>query len=114
MEDNIEPVCCDAYHLLRNWNHSGIDIIMLAPPWGGVDYTSSKFDLHTMIGGGDGIELVEIAASICRNIVYIIPRNTPGTQLSEIAKRTGLHYRVERIYLHDKHKMNVVYFGDFV
>jgi hypothetical protein len=90
-----------------------IDVILLAPPWGGVDYHSQEFDLVTMLTSGSGIDLVYRASKISSKIIFLIPKNTKLEQLSAIASLTALPMRIERISLHGKVKMLVVYYGEF-
>jgi hypothetical protein len=85
----------------------------LAPPWGGIDYNSNSFDLETMITSGNGIELVQKVSQITSKIIFIIPKNTKLKQLYEISSLTNLPIRIQRVSLHEKLKMLVVYYGDF-
>jgi hypothetical protein len=90
-----------------------IDIAVLAPPWGGIDYHFDSFDLKTMITSGNGIELVQKVSQITSNIIFIIPKNTKLKQLYEISALTNLPMRIQRVSLHEKLKMLVVYYGEF-
>lgn len=97
---------------LQSSTQQSIDIIFLAPPWGGPDYRNSQsFDLRTMIPSGDGFELVKLAASICDHIVLMIPKNIFKKQFKELQKYVSLPCVVEEVCLHKKLKMKVVYFG---
>ena len=124
---NIEYVHSDAYvllhHLITLQRDSistrppgrMIDVVVLAPPWGGSDYSASKsFDLHTMIPTGDMYTLISLAAQIASNIICILPRNTLKSQIEEISltvDRSTHPCAVEDIYLWNKCKMTVAYFG---
>lgn len=90
-----------------------IDIVVLAPPWGGVDYNSQYFDLETMITSGNGMELVESASRVSSHIIFIVPKNTKLKQLYEISNRINLPIRIQKISLYDKLKMIVVYYGEY-
>ena len=65
-----------------------VDVIVLAPPWGGPDYSAlEQSDLRTMILSGDGVELAQLAAKCCKGgLVYLLPKNTSKEQLQEIGK----------------------------
>ena len=118
---NFEWLVADAYDVLematKSLNslttESLIDIIVLAPPWGGPDYSLTKnYDLRADVTSGDGIELVAKAAKICRNIIYILPKNIQQLQIQEICKLNNLPCFIETIYLHNVPKMKVIYFGE--
>lgn len=84
----------------------------MAPPWGGVDYSSNYFDLTTMITSGNGIELVQLASKISNKIIFIVPKNTILAQLYDISKIINLPVHIQKISLHDKVKMLVAYYGE--
>jgi hypothetical protein len=89
-----------------------VDVIILAPPWGGINYSAqAKFDLDKMITCGSGLELLALAAGVCNNVVYLLPRNTNKKQLRQLATILDIPCRIENVYIHDKCKMMVVYFG---
>jgi hypothetical protein len=107
-------VVADAFQLLRSIRLSPditIDVILLAPPWGGIDYSESEFDLRCMGAIGDAIELLKLALSVSRHAVMILPRNTKKKQLEEAHIETSVYCYVEDIFLWGKHKMTVAYFG---
>lgn len=66
-----------------------------------------------MITSGNGIELVQLASKISNKIIFIIPKNTILKQLYEISTLINLPLRIQKVSLHDKIKMLVVYYGDF-
>lgn len=119
----IECVCDDAYNLLSRLkdcekvvpnlvsNPYLTDLVILAPPWGGIEYTSSAFDLQTMITSGDGVDLFNQAARISKHIIYILPKHSNKRQLHDIGKSTGLPCIIEDVHLHGKLKMIVAYYG---
>ncbi len=72
------------------------------------------FELRSMITCGNGQELIQLSSMMCRNLVYIIPKNTSLSEIELIAKSVDLKFRVEDIYLHGRLKMKVVYFGDIL
>lgn len=90
-----------------------VDILFLAPPWGGPEYSNAQsFNLRTMLPSGDGFELVKLAATECKNIVLMIPRNTSRKHLRQLQGYVELPCIVEEVYLYMKHKMTVVYIGE--
>jgi trimethylguanosine synthase len=94
---------------------SSTDVIILAPPWGGPDYSQVKhFDLRTMLPSGCGIELVGLAAKhIVKEhctIVGILPKNTQQIQIQEIFQLYGLLCEIDRVHLGDALKLQVIYF----
>ena len=94
-------------------NSDTLDVIFLAPPWGGPSYINlQSFDLRTRLPSGDGFLLVEKALKICPNVVLMIPRNTSHKHLQKLSKHVKKSCIVEEVYLYYKHKMTVVYFGD--
>ncbi len=89
-----------------------VDLIVLSPPWGGPDYLEqSEYDLSTMLSCGDGIKLVAAAAAVADNIIYIVPRNTIDKQLTTLANILGCKYRIENIYINNKCKLKIAYYG---
>lgn len=112
--DRLELIIADAFDFLKGRSyHAIVDVILLAPPWGGMEYADKgcKFDLHSMFTFGDGFDLVENALKICKNVVFLIPKNTPKHQLEEIASKFKTVCAVEDFYLHGKCKMTVAYIG---
>lgn len=113
--NEVDPVTCA--WCIRNTDKKlsikYIDMIFLAPPWGGPDYTQAdSFDLRTMLPSGDGFSLMRLAASVCDHLVLMIPRNTSRKQLRVLQTHIGLPCIVEEVYLYKKLKMKVVYFGN--
>ena len=65
-----------------------------------------------MITSGDGIELFHKAIQVCSNIVYILPKNTKKKDLLELARNAGgVYCRIEDVYIHNKLKMMIAYYG---
>lgn len=126
---DVDMICANAYDILRvlsapsapgllsepGKDSRPVDVVILAPPWGGPGYLQEAFfDLRTMVTSGDGIELALCAWQSCRNIVYLLPRNTRKSQLRELAILLGVRdceFVVEDVYLNKKLKMTVAYFG---
>lgn len=122
MENKIEFVCADAYHILDSfisetgpsdtYCNAGVDIVLLAPPWGGPSYCLSKFfDMQTDFPSGDGLELVVRAAKVSKNIVCVFPRNIMKQQVMEMMVAIDSSCRIEEVYLYGKHKLSILYFG---
>ena len=67
---------------------------------------------------GDGFTLLKRASEITPYIILIIPKNVTNKQLRKLHKHINMSTSkdipcvVEYIYLYDKHKMTVVYYGD--
>lgn len=107
-----------------------IDVIFLAPPWGGPSYIhgfSNDFttptdsappaptsDIHPLYSLSSiqpipGTDLFDLARKITRNVVYYLPKNTRleevGVLLSEEFKRTGIgrtkSVEVERVEIEE-------------
>jgi hypothetical protein len=107
-------VCEDIYAFLDNEHvQEKFDLMLLSPPWGGLDYSRGQYDLRTMIACGDGIELAVKAYARCKNIVMLVPRNTSLEQIQEMQSLLGddCPCLVERIHIYSKLKMVAVYFG---
>jgi 16S rRNA G966 N2-methylase RsmD len=95
-------------------NENALDVLFLAPPWGGPAYTqTNSFNLRTMLPSGDGFELVLGATQLCENVVLMVPRNTSHKHLKKLQNFIQKPCIVEDIYLHHKRKMIVVYIGSF-
>jgi len=89
-----------------------IDLIILAPPWGGPEYANyDKYDLDTMISSGDVTTLMKESKKLTSNIVLIIPKNCCNNQIKTIANLCSLRYCIEDVYLYGRLKLKVVYFG---
>jgi hypothetical protein len=122
LDARIEFVCADAYHILNSlvsddlpvdtYSNSGVDIVLLAPPWGGPGYClNESFDMYTDFPSGNGLELVVKAAKVSKNIVCVFPRNIMKIQVMEMAKAIDSPCRIEEVYLYGKHKLSILYFG---
>lgn len=117
-ERSRAPVLEDTEMYLPRQRHSRVssnlplDIIILAPPWGGPSYTEEEsFDIQTMISSGDGLVLGQLGLRCAHNVVYILPKHTLRWQLRAIAARGSVSLLIEDIYLHGKLKLLVAYFG---
>lgn len=114
----IERVCIDAYSLMRNlWINptaasAMVHVIVLGPPWGGVDYNTehTQYNIQTMFPCGSGTELLQLASLIASRVVFILPRNVDKQQLVDIAKSVEMQCLLEDVYLNYKLKMVVAYF----
>jgi len=123
VNDHIKPVCSDVYDVLnklhddkfqignRNWK-SYINLIVLSPPWGGVDYVSDSKDIIRNFPSGDGYKLIELALTVCSNVVCIFPRTTKNKFLKDLARRLCTKCVVDDIHLYRKQKMKIYYFGN--
>ena len=128
MDSRIDFVCADAYHVLASLTPgiSGIpapksksdewpprvDVILLAPPWGGPDYTQKKhFDMSTDFPSGCGLELVRKALLVCENVICVYPRNIKNSQVISLCESVNAKCYVDEVILYKKHKLSVLYFG---
>ena len=89
----------------------------MSPPWGGPDYyKAASFDLKTMLScgpNGDGFDLLMKASKVCRNLVYILPRNTKNAQLFKLGKLVGLPCHIQLIYMSKSAlKMKIAHYGE--
>ena len=138
VENRIDFICADAYHVLSSLipqhpcpdkepGTNGtldsreknplpkVDVVILAPPWGGPDYNVCKhFDMRTGFPSGDGLELIKLALRVSENVICIFPKNLSKQQLKEFITEqgdlNGCCY-VDEIFLYQKHKMSVIFFG---
>lgn len=98
-----------------------IDIVFLAPPWGGIDYSTNKnYSLYKNITPNI-INIMDKAFSLSQKIVLALPRNINIEELIEIivdsSKRCSIKpdravLEIEKIYLNNRFKMIMVYFGN--
>ena len=90
------------------------DVVVLAPPWGGVDYSQKEvFNLEDLPEGLDGKSLFELARRVTKNIVFILPRNINRKQLALLVDEGEMVEIVEG-YIEGSVKMVIAYFGDLV
>ena len=123
MENRIDFVCADAYDVLKSLippaNPDGtpgvskVDAVLLAPPWGGPDYSAyDQFDMSTGFPSGDGLELIKLAYKVSKNVICVFPKNIIETQVDELMVELEAECRVEEIFMYKKHKLSIIYFGD--
>ena len=122
VNDHIKPICSDVYDVLNNprddkfqIGNDKIDIIVLSPPWGGIDYlTDTKTFNIRNFPSGDGYKLIELALNVCSNVVCIFPRTTKNKPLKDFAKKLKTKCFVDDIHLYGKQKMKIFYFGNIL
>ena len=87
------------------------DVVLLAPPWGGINYSEKEvFRLEDLPPGLDGNILFALARKITRNVVLVLPRNTDRVQVASLGDPGEVVEIVEGII--DGHmKMVIAYFG---
>ncbi|ORY20002.1 S-adenosyl-L-methionine-dependent methyltransferase [Rhizoclosmatium globosum] len=89
------------------------DVVFLSPPWGGPDYLKEDtFDIKTMMPI-DGEALFNEASKITKNIIYYMPKSSDQDQLTNLAG-PGNVCEHEEVYLNDRAKVLVTYYGDLV
>lgn len=98
-----------------------VDLVFIAPPWGGPEYTSNpNYSLYEGITPAID-EIIKKAFEISENIVLLLPRNTNITELADIfgdylekynQKPQRMFMDVEQIKVKGKIKEIAVYFGN--
>lgn len=88
-----------------------VDVVFLAPPWGGPDY--SKFDTFNLAQpslGVDYFDLFQRAKRLTKRIVLCLPRNANIQQVVALAG-PGRECEVERNFINKELKMITAYFS---
>jgi trimethylguanosine synthase len=122
VEDRIDFVCADAYDILNSLiphcepdgapGVSKVDAVLLAPPWGGPEYSAfDHFDMSTGFPSGDGLELIKLAYKVSKNVVCVFPKNIMKAQVHSLMGELGAKCRVEEVFMYNKHKLSILYFG---
>ena len=98
-----------------------VDVVFLAPPWGGIEYsTEEDYSLMKSVRP-DIMKIMEKTWSITEKIILCLPRNINVQEiiaiLVESAEKSGrkierASVEIEKIYLNNKFKLNLVYFGN--
>ena len=123
MESQIDFVCADAYDVLNSLiphaepngspGVSKVDAVLLAPPWGGPDYSAyGQFDMSTGFPSGDGLQLIKLAYKVSKNVICVFPKNIIRSQVHHLMMELQAKCRVEEIFMYNKHKLSIIYFGD--
>ncbi|KAJ3376908.1 Trimethylguanosine synthase [Entophlyctis sp. JEL0112] len=93
------------------------DVVFLSPPWGGPTYLNHEvYDIKEMMPI-DGEELFKAARRISKNIMYYVPRNCDTQQLAQLCVGdcgTGGECELEEVYLNDRAKVLMAYYGALV
>jgi trimethylguanosine synthase len=90
------------------------DIVYLAPPWGGPDYSDmGKFDLKDSIDGLDVVEVFRLARRVTENLCMLLPKTTEPQQIREMMESSGglMPCEIERNYIDGFLVSLSVYFG---
>lgn len=88
------------------------DVVFLSPPWGGPNYAAAQtFDVRTMMGGLDGVEILRAALLAAPNVAYFVPRNVDTRQMEHMAREAGCRLELERCRLNGHDKGIMAYFG---
>eukprot|EP01091_Cochliopodium_minus_P010034 TRINITY_DN2606_c0_g3_i1.p1 TRINITY_DN2606_c0_g3~~TRINITY_DN2606_c0_g3_i1.p1 ORF type:complete len:344 (-),score=114.96 TRINITY_DN2606_c0_g3_i1:143-1174(-) len=110
--DKIEFINGDFMQLAAEgyFKDKEIDIVFLAPPWGGISYMEYDcFFLNMM--PIDGIKIFEAALPISKNIAYCLPKNINSKDLINLAGEDGV-CEVNVCKIRNKNVFVVAYFGD--
>ena len=93
-------------------NRMKADVVVLAPPWGGVSYNKKEvFRLEDLPAGLDGRMLFQLARKITKNVVFILPRNIDRKQVASLGEPGELVELVEG-KIEGSIKMIIAYFGN--
>ena len=115
----IDAVCADCRAVLPTWftrvwftRRLKADVVVLAPPWGGVNYSKKEvFRLEDLPAGLDGTALFAMARTVTRNVVMLLPRNVDRRQVAELGEEGEVVELVEGM-VDGVVKMVIAYFGD--
>ena len=106
VEDKIEFIVGDFFKLSSTLQ---ADVVFIDPPWGGPEYLKqSLFDFRTM--AVDIFMALKRAMKITKNIAILLPRNSDGRQIEQLA--SGRRYVIEENWLGSKLKTLTIYLGD--
>ena len=108
VEKKIDCICGDAVKLLPSLK---ADVVLLAPPWGGVNYKKKEvFHLEDLPVGLEGQFLFSLARKITKNVVFVLPRMIDRREVASLADPGEMVEFVEGFV--DGHlKMMIVLFG---
>ena len=107
--ERIEWLHGDFLHLAQRLQ---ADVVFLSPPWGGPTYADARrFDLVSMMGGLDGVEILRAALRVAPNVAYFVPKNVDVAQIATLASEVDLPVEVERCKLNGHLKGLMLYFG---
>ena len=121
VENKIDCICGDSLVLLPSYKIGDIlicrmhaDVVLLAPPWGGVDYAQKDvFHLDDFPVGLNGKVIFETARRVTRDVVFVLPRTSDRREVAELADEGEMVEFVEGSV--DGHvKMVMAYFGSLV
>lgn len=119
VNNKIECIIGDCRTILPNLK---ADIIFIAPPWGGPDYTDEEYCDMSNLCGINIQELFKIVFNITKKVILLCPRNCDVLQ---VAKFGGINIvfiiitiiqkcEIEEAYINNKCKMITAYYGDLV
>ena len=134
MEDRISFVHADYTQIASQLK---ADVVFLSPPWGGPEYAeATTFDMETMMGGLDGVELLRTSLEVAPNVAYFLPRNVDQrqvrmlstltltltthsplnlhphpNQVRMLAAEAGVPLEIERNFLNRREKAVTAYYG---
>lgn len=105
--DKIEFIVGDSIEILPTLK---ADVVFLSPPWGGMKYSRTQFNLDEMVvKGASGTKLFELARRVSRNIVYYLPKTTPVADLEALSPEEDV--TCELVVLNDKMAVMTAYYG---
>jgi trimethylguanosine synthase len=66
-----------------------VDVVLFAPPWGGLGYNRTQFDIDTGVPIG-GLKALKAAWGISRRVLAVYPRDTAWNQIHRAERFLGL------------------------
>jgi predicted methyltransferase len=109
--DRIEFILGDFTKILPGLQ--GIDVIFLAPPWGGTTYTDKVlFKLHDL-GDAFGDALVKRSLQVCDHVMYLVPKHTDPADIVSLARNCRVPCELEKVSHRNSNTISMLaaYFG---
>lgn len=111
VDNKIECIQGDCRKILPLFNK--VDIIFIAPPWGGPDYNEKEICDMSNLGGISIKDLFEISLKITNKVILCCPRNCDPEQVARFGG-VDMKCEIEEAIIKDKCKMITAYYGDLV
>lgn len=102
-------------------SEQNIDIVFLAPPWGGINYSGDEaYSVFSSVTP-DITEIMKKTLDFSKKFILCLPRNIDVDEIlglivdsfeykSMISERSAVE--IEKIFINNKFKMNLIYFGN--
>eukprot|EP00871_Galdieria_phlegrea_P003207 jgi/Galph1/3888/GphlegSOOS_G2510.1 len=109
--DKVDFIIGDAFQLFPGLAKK-VDVMFLAPPWGGPDYENGDFfDFKRFVY--DISTVLDAATRVTPNVAISLPRTCSPRHIAELVP-VGQFLEVEYNYLNDKCKTITVYLGNLI